>query len=250
MISREETIQKIASIKYWYHQIELMPGVVTPGVCDPTGTLAEIHPPEDCHGLKVLDIGTADGFFAFEFERRGAEVVAMDYRPYGDSGFAVASEILGSRVKFVHEGVYGISPEKYGQFDIVLCLGLLYHLRDPLRALDIIRSVCRRTLYIESHALDNHVLLPDGSVTTLAAMSAALQELPLMQFYPGTVLNNDPTNYWGPNRKCLELMAVEAGFRVCESKLFGSRAILICEPVVDLSKEYHKTIAHGKVERV
>ncbi|MGB8354143.1 MAG: class I SAM-dependent methyltransferase [Chthoniobacteraceae bacterium] len=92
----------IAQHTAWYHRIELSPGIITPGINDSGENLRQLDGlglPVDCSGLRVLDIGTADGFMAFEMERRGAgEVIALDYRKPTTTGFTIASEILGSRV--------------------------------------------------------------------------------------------------------------------------------------------------------
>src|SRR5205085_3065443 len=153
---------KIGSAKYWYHRIPIRPGIVTPGVNDAEATLAVLDPPDDCTGLRVLDLGARDGFFSFAFERRGAEVVAVDYVPADQTGFAIAAELLGSKVTYLHENVYNLTPEKHGTFDVVLCLGLLYHLPDPMRALHLMRALCRDRFYLETQAIDKASLLPDG----------------------------------------------------------------------------------------
>lgn len=190
-------------------------------------------------------MGTRDGFFAFEFEKRGAEVVAVDYFPADMTGFKVASELLNSKVEYRHDNIYNISRDKYGTFDIVLFLGLLYHLRDPLLALDIIRSVCMDMLYLETLVIDNLFLLPDGNNVTLSSISKDLQNIPIMQFYPKDSFNKGFTNYWGPNLKCVELMLIESNFSVIEKKLFGNRAIFKCKASSDEKIEFHKNIARG-----
>ena len=121
----------------------------------------------DVRGKRCLDVGTWDGYLAFELERRGAsEVVALDIPDHQDwdwppdvraqggerlaelagpekgAGFSVAREAKGSAVEKVDMTVYDLSPERVGNFDVVLCGSLMLHLRDPLRALEAIRSVC------------------------------------------------------------------------------------------------------------
>ena len=94
-------------------------------------------------GLSVLDIGAWDGFFSFECERRGASrVVAADYFSWHGSGwgtkagFTLARDVLGSKVEDVDIDVMDLTPERVGTFDLVLFLGVLYHLRHPLLALE------------------------------------------------------------------------------------------------------------------
>ncbi len=85
----------ISAYPRWYHRIEVRPGLITPGVNDSPGTLQMLQLPSDCTGMRVLDIGTRDGFFAFELERRGADVVAVDYMPAERTGFPIAAQLLG-----------------------------------------------------------------------------------------------------------------------------------------------------------
>ena len=107
--------------------------------------------------MRVLDIGARDGFFTFEAERAAArEVVALDNESPHNTGFAIAAELLGSKATYVTENVYSLNPERYGRFDLVLFLGVIYHLRHPLLALDRIHDVCspEALLLLETHMID------------------------------------------------------------------------------------------------
>jgi len=148
----------------WYHTIDLGHGVVTPGAFNHLPVLDQYCLPDDLTGKRVLDIGTFDGFWAFEFEKRGAEVVALDLdnagqldlpaqvrartgpeelnRKFG-SGFAIVHEILNSRVERVVNTVYEIDPAVHGMFDVVHIGSELIHMRNPIRALQRMRSVAR-----------------------------------------------------------------------------------------------------------
>lgn len=157
----------VAENPVWYHSIEVAPGVVTPGWFD-LRPITDRLPWPDVSGKRCLDVGTYDGFLAFELETRGAaEVVATDIADHGEwdwpvrhgsrgidylralagprrgAGFAIARELLGSSARLEEVSVYDLSPETVGEFDTVVCGSLLLHLRDPLRALAAIRSVCR-----------------------------------------------------------------------------------------------------------
>jgi len=96
--------------------------------------------------------GHGDGFFSFEMEKREAEVLAVDYALPTVTGFSIAADILKSHVPYKVDNIYSLSAENYGEFDIILCLGLIYHLRNPMLALDIIRSLCKpdALLFVES----------------------------------------------------------------------------------------------------
>ena len=236
---------RIARVKNWYHKIELAPGVVTPGTSASREVLGQLSLPERCHGLRVLDLGARDGFFSFELERRGADVTAVDYMAAHQTGFSVAAEILGSRVRYVQENVYHLTPEKYGTFDIVLFLGLLYHLPDPLGALAVVRALCSDTLHLESQVIDNAFRLQNGKLVRLRSVSRKLAQIPLMQFYPGDALHGDATNYWAPNLACLEAMLAEANFRVVARKITDARALLRCQVTHDERRTYLLGIAQG-----
>jgi tRNA (mo5U34)-methyltransferase len=161
-----EIQRAIEEVPLWYHTLELAPGVLTPGWFD-LRPIVDRLPWPDVRGKRCLDVGTYDGFLAFELERRGAsEVVATDISdhtqwdwpardrargpeylaalagPDKGAGFRAAHAALGSRVKRVECSVYDLDPERLGQFDVVVCGSLMLHLRDPLRALEAIRSVC------------------------------------------------------------------------------------------------------------
>ena len=124
---------------FWYHCIELRPGIVTPGLAGGAHSLPYYGIPEDLSGKSVLDIGCWDGFFSFECEKRGAErVVAADnWENAGRDAFDFARTELGSKVEPLECDIYDL-PDKLGgeRFDVVLFLGVLYHLRHPLLALE------------------------------------------------------------------------------------------------------------------
>jgi tRNA (mo5U34)-methyltransferase len=161
-----------ASGHWWYHTIELAPGVATDGWFDLRPYVTIYGLPERMEGMRALDVGTWDGFWAFEMERRGAEVVALDVddqreldwpprrRPQSfppvdtrGSGFRLAHRILGSSVERVTCNVYEATAERLGEFDVVLCGSVLVHLRDQLLALERIARLCRGT-FISAEAYE------------------------------------------------------------------------------------------------
>jgi tRNA (mo5U34)-methyltransferase len=146
----------------WYHTLDLGEGVVTPGMFDHRGVTDRYLIPTDLSGLRCLDVGTMDGFWAFEMERRGAaEVVAVDIddpealdwpaslRPTMKTldetkraRFELAHACLDSAVKTESRSVYDIDTD-LGQFDLVFCGDLFVHLKDPATAAERLRAVCR-----------------------------------------------------------------------------------------------------------
>jgi tRNA (mo5U34)-methyltransferase len=214
-------LQKQIDKLWWYHTIDLGHGIVTPGVYDHRPLLRYYGIPESLAGKTVLDIGTASGFFAFEFERRGASVVATDL-PHADhdlspsyrkqlsassqtsaqrSGeklepnlqdpFLLAKEVLGSQVMKKEINIYAISPETVGQFDVVFCGSLLLHLTDPLRAMFSIRKVTKELAIIAT------------------MIDPAPSKQPRALFLGGA----EGISWWAPNLDCLVQMAKSAGFR-------------------------------------
>ena len=119
---------------YWFQEIDLGDGLVTPGWSKPkVEKLPYYGLPEDMSGMRVLDIGCAEGFFSFEAERRGAaEVVAIDAWPGSIRRFHICRIALGSKVTVHETSVYDLDPRSFGTFDLVMYFGVLYHLRHPL----------------------------------------------------------------------------------------------------------------------
>jgi tRNA (mo5U34)-methyltransferase len=172
----------------WYHTIELAPGVVTPGWFDTRRVAARLPFPPSLEGQRCLDVATFDGFWAFEMERRGAAevhaidvldprawdwprgateetVMAVGRRKDEGRGFEVAHRALGSSVRFEERSVYDLDPAEVGEFDLVYVGSLLLHLRDPVRALERVRSVCRgRLLLVDNIDLLLTLVLPRRAV--------------------------------------------------------------------------------------
>jgi len=239
-ITDAATIRRlVAEHGRWWHEMELAPGIVTPG--DDSNRmklpiLDELGLPAELKGRRALDIGCSDGFFSFELERRDADVVAMDFVPETYTGFATARAILGSTVSYSMENVYNLSPEEHGYFDVVLFLGVLYHLRKPLAALDAIRSVMRpgAQLFVGTMLIDEYFLLPDGSVTTLDSVNPALKNVPLWQSYPADSLNGDYTNCFAPNMRALQVALAEAQFRIEKTRIISMGGYLCATAIDDL----------------
>ncbi len=146
----------------WYHTLDLGGGVVTHGMFDHRGTESRHLLPADLSGMRCLDVGTMDGFWAFAMERRGAaEVVAVDVDDPDAldwpaavrarivktmdetkaARFALARDVLGSSVQRHVRSVYELADD-LGRFDLVFCGDLLLHLKDPVTALERILGVC------------------------------------------------------------------------------------------------------------
>ena len=159
-VLRVDLLEK-ARERSWYHALELTDDYVTPGWFDLRPFVDRYGLPADMSGMRVLEVGTWDGFWAFEMERRGAQVVALDLDHESDldfpprrrpstwsedrrgDGFRLAKEIRGSSVERVDMSIYHATPEELGSFDLVFCGSVLIHLRDQLLALERIADLSR-----------------------------------------------------------------------------------------------------------
>ncbi len=192
----------------WFHSHAFPDGEVTRGE-KPIEVLrkeAEVVFRHGVAGKSVLDIGAWDGWFSFEAERRGAaRVLAADHFCWSGegwgtkAGFDHAHARYGSKVETRDMNVQDMSAADPGVFDTVLFLGVLYHLKDPLAALEHAASVTGETLVVET------VTAFDPFPWKLAG------------YFEGDEYNGDPTNFWAPNRRCLEAMLRDVGFKRVET---------------------------------
>lgn len=184
--------------------MDLGDGIQVKGDTDPALMVPKLHLP-DLHGKTVLDVGAWDGFMSFEAERRGAaRVLATDsFSWHGGGwgtkdGFELARSALDSKVEDREIDVMELSPEAIGTFDVVLCLGVLYHMRDPVGALERVASVTHDLLVLETE------------------VDMLLQRRPAAAFYPTDELQDDPTNWWAPNPAAVLGMLRAVGFSQAE----------------------------------
>lgn len=193
----------------WFHSHTLPGGESFAGIkpADVLALEAEAIFQHGVAGKSVLDIGAWDGYFSFEAERRGAaRVLATDHFCWSGAGWGTKAGFdyvhakTGSKVETLDIDVPQIARASVGTFDVVLFLGVLYHVKDPFRCLEQVASVTGELLVIETETAFD--ILP----------------WPLMRFYEGKSLNDDPTNFWAPNRRCLEAMCRELGFKRFEIK--------------------------------
>lgn len=173
--------------------------------------------PADLTGRTVLDIGCNAGFYSLEMKRRGAErVLAVDFDERYLAQARLAAEVLGMDIEFRQLSVYDVGSlgEK---FDVVIFMGVLYHLRHPLLALDLIHEHVARDLFLfqsmqrgSEKAAQVERDYPFGETEVFER-----DEFPKM-FFIERRYANDPTNWWIPNRACSEAMLRSAGFEILE----------------------------------
>jgi tRNA (mo5U34)-methyltransferase len=214
---------------YWYHTVDLGEGLVTPGDYDYRDTVQRFPFPADMSGMTVLDVGSATGFFAFEFERRGAAVTSVDLPSIADwdmalgdrdhtlaeikawvgtddlatadevlvhGGFQFCRQMLGSSVKRCLSSVYDLTPQKLGaeDFDLVFVGDMLVHTMAPLKALNVLATLCRKTMIISQD-------IPELAGTT-----------PVMVYQGGDRAQGDSRSWWLPNTACWTQMLKRLGF--------------------------------------
>ncbi len=204
VMTRERAIELVASRPWWYHKFEIYPGVVTPGVYDPGSMWAQLGLADDLTGCQILEIGPADGYFTKQMTMRGATVTAYDYAAKDFYGFAIMEMLHGAPFNFVHGTIYDIERFDLTQFDIVLCLGVLYHLPDMVRAMHLLRRLCKDRLIVE----------------TVVAVN--LGDEPTARYHPAASFNQDYTNFWSPNMACVEAILTDVGFTLERCQLLSS----------------------------
>jgi len=234
-ISFEDQVRsQVDSEDYWFHKMELLPGLVTPGWSDPKADKLPFYGlPDDMSGMRVLDVGCAEGFFSFEAERRGAdEVIAIDSYPSSIRRFNICRAALNSNAVAYLSNVYDLNPKTIGTFDLVMFYGVLYHLRNPMLALEKIFKVSSGSLLIQTATYGdaNRMVQTFRKVkrtakTVLKVLRGANAQhdnnehgIPLAKFYPFGLTsghnneNVDPTVFWLPNNDCVEAMLASTGF--------------------------------------
>lgn len=236
-MDREELRRRVDEIDWW-HSIDLGQGIVTPGKSDTASLLARIDLAPNLTGLSVLDVGAWDGYYSFEAERRGAaDVAALDLYSWQEdgsgswgtkAGFELAREARNSKVRDVTADVMEITPEVVGgEFDVVLFLGVLYHLRDPLAGLERIASVTRGQLILETFI----------DLTQIGRPAAA--------FYPAKSMV-ESTNWWGPNTPAVIAMLETVGFKDIRVVWPASRAQRVRNIAYNIGNVTHSRLSRAR----
>jgi tRNA (mo5U34)-methyltransferase len=215
-------LRERAAALTWYHTFDLPGGIVTPGFYDLRPLIPSLPLPESLAGKRCLDVGSADGFLAFELARRGAaEVVSLDLDDssaedwQGDTGdehraggsgrasaaFRLAREALGLDVQRLDMSVYDLDPAQQGRFDYVVMGNLLLHLADPARALRAIGTVMNadtELLSIEPVSLSLTLMHPRRPVAQLCPV--------------------DEPQWWTLNLRANARLMQAAGFDILERR--------------------------------
>ena len=232
--TKEKTLaERIEEIPGWYHRIVLPSGEVTLGNMPLSEEKYAV--PADLTDKRVLDIGAWDGYWTWEALKRGAkEVIAIDDfsdtcgqegvdRNYKWATFDLCREAFGFNIDLTNSdgigsfandkgqicrriemSVYDIIEEKFGRFDVVFFFGVVYHLKHPLLALEIISNICDGEIYIESAICDDASPYCKGGYPNNDMV---------LEFYPGSEYASNPGNWWCPTLQCLGSMVESVGFK-------------------------------------
>lgn len=232
-MSRDLIARKVEKLGPWFHNMDLGGVQTAPGhfLGDyPRSKFARFaHAiPEDLRGKTVLDIGCNGGFYSIEMKRRGADrVLGIDFDEQYLAQARFAARVLGMEIELRQMSVYDVA-QLHEKFDVVLFLGVLYHLRHPLLALDIVHDhVVKDTMLFQSmqrgstgvtplekdYPFEEHRIFDDPS-------------FPKLHFVEHDYAR-DPTNWWIPNRACVEAMLRSAGFTILSNP---EPEVYLCSP--------------------
>jgi tRNA (mo5U34)-methyltransferase len=218
--SREEIERKIAELGDWFHNLNLGGVQTAPDhflgdypACKWQNFASAI--PANLHGKSVLDIGCNAGFYSLEMKRRGADrVVAIDSDPTYLAQARFAAEVNGADIEFRELDVYQVE-KLHEKFDIVLFMGVLYHLRHPLLALDLLSErVVGDTLVFQSLMRGSHDVMELEADYPFSETGIFQTEGYPAMYFVEKRYSHDPTNWWIPNRACSEAMLRSAGFEI------------------------------------
>jgi tRNA (mo5U34)-methyltransferase len=227
--------ERISALGEWFHNIQLH-GIQTA----PHHFLGDYPTvkwrrfshalPESLAGWSVLDIGCNAGFYSQEMKRRGADrVLAIDSDPRYLAQARFAAEVAGLDIEFRQLSVYEV-PALGERFDLVLFMGVLYHLRYPLLALDLLRAhAVGRLLVFQSMLRGESDTSPVADDYEFADSTPFENPRHPRMFFVERRYAGDPTNWWIPNRACAEAMLRSSGFRIVDHP---EEEVFICSPAV------------------
>lgn len=225
---------KIRKLGPWFHNLHLPDGTET---CPshPLGDFPQSqwqqlapHLPLDMGGQTVLDIGCNAGFYSIELARRGAMVTAIDVDEHylAQARWVVQVFGLEDRIHLEQRQLYSLAHTRR-RWDVVLFLGLLYHLRYPLLGLDIVSRCVGRTLILQSLSAPGHEIEEPPENLDLNDRDPLVRPgWPRLSFIERNMAG-DRTNWWAPNRACIEAMLRSSGLRIVARPL---AEFAICQP--------------------
>jgi tRNA (mo5U34)-methyltransferase len=225
---------EIAGFAPWFHNLHLPDGRQT-APDHPLGDFPRFkwdaiapHLPDDLSGWTALDIGCNAGFYSFQLAERGARVTGLEVDPHYLAQACWAAKQFDYDVRFRRGSVYDL-VNATEQWDLVLFMGVLYHLRHPLLALDAVARVVRRTLVLQTLTMPGDERVdapPDLDIDERDRLREP--GWPTMAFIERRLADDD-TNWWAPNAACVEAMARSAGLRI---DAHPAHETWLCSPVL------------------
>ena len=230
--SQRAGVPEIDELGPWFHNLHLPDGAQT-APAHPLGdfprfkwTALAPHLPDDLTGWSALDVGCNAGFYSFELARRGAHVVGIDADEHYLRQARWARDRFGLDVEFRQMGVYDLARTDE-HYDLVLFMGVLYHLRHPLLALDTIAEKARRLLVLQTLTLpEEGEVEPPEDVPFERRELLAQPEWPRVAFVERK-LAGDPTNWWVPSRAAVRALVRSAGLEIVAEPL---EETFLCRP--------------------
>jgi tRNA (mo5U34)-methyltransferase len=211
---------KIESLRPWFHNLHL-PGDVQTAPDHYFGDFPNFkwkdiksHIPKNLEGMTALDIGCNAGFYSFELAKRGADVLGIDLDPHylKQAKFAAKVLELEDKVTFKQMQVYDLAKMK-GSFDVVIFMGVFYHLRYPMLALDIISQKVKNMMVFQTLTMPGEDVLEIEDNIRIDQRNKMLKKgWPLMAFIENK-LADDPTNWFAPNHACILAMLRTCGLK-------------------------------------
>lgn len=227
--------RQVEALGPWFHNLHLPHGVQTAPVhflqADfPRFKWEQIasHVPADLSGWRVLDVGCNAGFYSFELAQRGASVLAIDHDPHylEQARWAAGQFGLQDRVEFRQQTVWDVAASDES-FDLVWFMGVFYHLRYPLLALDLLARRTRRLMMFQTLTMPGDTVYPDPGDHPIDEREPMLDAgWPKLAFIEHRFAG-DPTNWWAPNHAACEALLRSAGLRV---KARPAGEVYLCEP--------------------
>jgi tRNA (mo5U34)-methyltransferase len=221
-LTQDQIRQRVAELGQWFHNLDLRGVKTAPDHF--LGDYPEVKwrrfassIPDDLGGKSVLDVGCNAGFYSIQMKRRGAErVVGIDTDDQYLEQARFAAKVSGAEIEFRNLSVYRVS-DLHEKFDLVLFMGVLYHLRHPLLALDLLHEFAVADLLVAQSMLrgSNESIDLPSDFPFWESERFENEKFPRMYFVEKRYAN-DPTNWWIPNRACLEAMLRSAGFEILE----------------------------------
>ncbi|KMQ50184.1 Methyltransferase type 11 [Chitinispirillum alkaliphilum] len=226
------TDEEIKHLGPWFHNLHLPDGTQTApehSLGDfPMYKWQEIEPyiPKNLNGLQVLDIGCNAGFYSIELALRGADVTAIDMDEHylRQAKWAVRKFNLEEKIRFYQMQIYSLAHQNK-MYDLVWFMGVFYHLRYPMLALDIISRISSNMMVFQTLTIPDKETYPNVKDIDLFSREVMIRNgWPRMAFIEHK-LDGDPTNWWAPNHSAIEAMLRASGFKVHKRP---SRETYIC----------------------